>query len=419
MEKYDNLFNIEQEELLKRYIKEPWFKELNDYANICDLDCDENTILQHIKNYVWIFLARSNEEEIENSAKKFLQFLQDYKDTKEPCFKGKSEGDTFNTTEDLLWLSNGYHIYGNLTRFQANKKALTANGMYSFGSYIGTDHSIYLAKRSMKQKALPVSTDDRKEVDYNSIIAQCAFEYFQEPVAEYYLLRDTNNPFRAILSKNFLKDNQELIHFSDLYSDPYSTDIYSERIAMMKSNIEMRYKNLLGEEKTQELLDKLRLQYCRQEFMKLAIGPMDCNLGNTALVLTSKVEQCAPEIDISPAYDLDLSFNIAQSLSSKGNMSLMKTNDGRTANIKSFINEFKDVSGFKEFIADFYKRIEDRHAANEIVANAFEKTNFTFFNENSTRYIDFLNDRFEQVMEAYRETFIESKGDEENEAVLE
>ena len=422
MKNYEGQFEKEEEVVLRQYIKEPCFKELNDLVSICDLSSGEESVLQNIKDYIWNYLAYNHEEEFASATKKFLQFMESYISREEPCFKSKSQGDTFDMTQDLLEISNGYHISLAFMKQNLSKRAYTTNGMYSFGSFVGTDHNEYLAKRSMNLKVLPIDPDNRKEVDYNSIIAQCFFEYFREPVAEYYLLSDRNNPFRVILSKNFMKENQELVHFSDLYSFSDSTDLmdkYSARIALIESNIEMRYKNIIGIEKTQKIIDKLKLQYCKQEFMKLVIGPMDCNLGNTALLFTHKEGQSLPDIDISPAYDLDLSFNTAKNLSLKGYMSLMETSDGKPATISSFIKEFKYLQGFREFLEGFYKKIENRATVNEIVGMAYGKTNFGYFSENAERYIDFMNDRFKQVREACKENIFERRGDDKREAILE
>ena len=424
MKKFEGQFEKEDEELLRTYIKEPWFIELNDLVSICDLSGNEESILQNIKDYIWNVLAKNRDDEFANATKNFLKFLESYTNKKEPCFKGKSDGSTFDTTQDLLEVSSGYHISIDVMKQNLKKRAYATNGLYSFASFIGTDHTEYLAKRSMESKGLPVYDDSRKQVDFNPIMAQCTFEYFDEPVAGYFLVHEKSHPFRVILSKNFLETNQELVHFKDLYSsNSYvvddKMDTYVGRIQMMESNIKMRYKNLLSPEKMQELLDKLKLQYCKQEFMKLVIGPMDCNLGNTALILTNNDDKEVPEINLSPAYDLDLSFNLAQIMSSKGSMSVMETSDGKVANINSFIKEFKDVSGFEEFLSEFYRKIENINASREIVDDAIDRTNFTFFIENSEQYIGFLNERFEQVRKAYRETFIDEKGDEEHEAILE
>ena len=424
MKKYDGQFEKKDEELLRTYIKEPWFIELNDLVSICDLSGNEDSILQNIKDYIWCVLAKNRDEEFNSATKNFLQFIVSYNNNKEPCFKGKSDGSTFDTTQDLLEISSGYHISVAFMRQNLKKRAYATNGLYSFGSFIGTDHIEYLAKRSMTSKGLSASNEIRKQVDFNPIMAQCTFEYFNEPVAEYFLVHEKSHPFRVILSKNFLKTNQELVHFKDLYSsNSYvaddTMDSYAGRMEMMESNISIRYRKLLSQDKIQKLLDKLKLQYCKQEFMKLVIGPMDCNLGNTALILTNNDDKEIPEIDLSPAYDLDLSFNLAQIMSSKGNMSVMETSDGKDANINSFVSEFKDIPGFEEFLAEFYKKIEEKNAPSEIVAKAIDRTNFTYFRENSEQYIGFLNDRFEQVRKAYREAFLQSRGDEENETVLE
>lgn len=219
--------------------------------------------------------------------------------------------------------------------------------------------------------------------------------------------------------KDSCGENQELIHFCDFYNPKDSEETYSGRIKMMERNILMRYKNFLGKKELNELLDKLRLQYLKQEFIKLVIGPMDCNLGNTALLLTNNPNQNMPQIDLSPAYDLDISFNVSLELVEKGQMEVLRTLDGKTASINSFIQEFKDISGFRDFLQEFYEKIQNKSVAKTIVDNAYEKTNFHFFEENSLKYIEFLNERFKQVREACKNLIPENKGVDQSETVLE
>ena len=120
MEKYGGQFEQEYEEFLKKCIKEPWFINLSDLVNICDMNGDEENILQNIKDYIWIFLAKRREEEFASATKKFLNFLEAYNSKKEPCFKGRGEGELFDTTQDLLQISNGYHINGSFNRNRNN-----------------------------------------------------------------------------------------------------------------------------------------------------------------------------------------------------------------------------------------------------------------------------------------------------------
>ena len=98
----------------------------------------------------------------------------------------------------------------------------------------------------------------------------------------------------------------------------------------------------------QQLINKISLQFCIQSFIKLLIGPMDDNLGNTAIVLTHNGS--IPSIDIAPAYDLDISFNVENELKNNKKIDEIKDKNDNPSTIKSFINEFKDIPGFKEFL---------------------------------------------------------------------
>lgn len=206
MLKYDVKFEEKQVVLLKKYIKNPLFKELNELLNICDLNSDENNILQNIRNYICICLSAYSQEMFINAVNRFLKFLKSYFDKKEPNIKRQSpDGKPYYNTEDLLPVSNGYHIDGTLNRIENYCRISSTNGLYSFGTFIGTDGIVYLAKKSMKSKDLMVSEPVKKEVDYNSIIAQIVFEHFGEPVANYFLIRNEKYPYLIILSQRFLR----------------------------------------------------------------------------------------------------------------------------------------------------------------------------------------------------------------------
>ena len=416
--RYNKQLNEEDDIKLRRYVQEEWFEELNSITNLCDNEANENTKIQNIKDYVFIYMTTGREEEFSERIKELIQYMEAYKAEKNPEFLGKSEGKTFDINKDLLYISNGYHINGK-AKFMNNARYVATNGMYSSGSYMGTDHKIYLAKRSMNSRKLPVSPENKKEVDYNSIMAQTLFEYFDEPVSEYYLMHKENSPCNIILTKNFLKNGQELIHLSDMYCKDEDVDTYSGRRKVIKRNLEMRYKNIIDNEKMQKLLEKVELQYCRQEFFKLLIGPMDSNPSNTALVLTSKKNEDIPDIDISPAFDLDLSFNVAEELSKIDEMNIVKNDRGETESLEGFIEEFKNIKGFEEFLESFYEKAKIEDISNIIVDMAYNKTNYDFFLQHSKEYKDFLNRRFDKIRRIYREQKNRNEGDKADEIVLE
>ena len=147
---------------------------------------------------------------------------------------------------------------------------------------------------------------------------------------------------------------------------------------------------------------------------------MDSNITNTALVLTSNDVRQVPDIDISPAYDLDLSFNISKELSLNGKMNELNGIDGQHVNLKTFIQEFIDVCGFDTFLSDFYRKILDTSVPNQIIKIAIEKTNFDFLKENNSQYISFLKSRFQEVKKVYEDIFMNNRGgNNKHETVLE
>ena len=417
--KYDGLIDKECEEKIKEYIKEDFFKEINEKANLCDLNNDEETIMQNIFDYIFLYGANYRRNRLNAEIQKFIGFMEAYKNNEEMDFSKEGKEIPSIAEENLLYICNGYHIYGKPTKIVNDPRITATNGFYSRGSYIGTDHKIYLSKKTMNTRALPVDGEDRIEVDYNPMIAQTVFETFDVPVAEYNLLKDENNVLNLVLTKNFLNEKQELIHFSDLYYIGENLETFSSRISLMENNILMRYKKQLGEEKTEKLLDKLKLQYCKQEFLKQLIGPMDSNLSNTALVLTNEDNSEVPEIDLSPAFDLDLSFNIAEHLFRDNNMDLITSSNGEKGSLHGLVNEFKNIKGFKEFLYEVNEKINSEDLSNKIVQDTYNRTNMSYFKEHANGYTIFLNKRFREFQKIYDRLVKKEIGENDNEIVLE
>ena len=202
MEKYDGSFEKEHEDRLRIYIKEPWFKELNDIVGLCNLSDSEESILQSIKDYIstnikepsYLYVNPSNKENcaiidknnFNEATRRFIKFMESYKKRDKPKFGEKDE-----LLDSLLKIT---------ASFQKRAK-----GFYFYGLYLGTDHSIYLAKKSMLQRGLEASRINRSEVNYNPIMAQHTFEYFGVPVAEYFLGYTKIYPYRLIITKSFLR----------------------------------------------------------------------------------------------------------------------------------------------------------------------------------------------------------------------
>ncbi len=395
-------FSQKQLEILKRIIHTDVFREINSIVNICDLNQDEDKILDNIKTYIWDYLAKSFAKAFSKNVDYLIEFINDYQNKKETVFNEPSkDGNIINLKQNLLVVCNGYHIYHD---FRSLKPYCTF-GLYMRDTYLGTDHQLYFAKASMKSKELRVSPEAREEVDYNSLLAESVFHYFSQPVANYYLLDDKEFPYNAILTPNFLKKNQELIHLIDIYEYEKHLDTHTYRLELIKKNLEKRYKSKMNKNDFQKLIEKIQIQFCIQSFIKLLIGPMDINYGNTALVLTHNGTEI-PDIDISPAYDLDISFNTAAELVDKDLLDQIIDKNRYPSTIKSLIEEFKDIPGFKSFLEEVIRKMSSKDIAQEVLDDVYQRTNLLLFKERKERYMLFMKKRFVEVLEAYKEVYL-------------
>ena len=394
--------SVEQLDKIKSIIKTDVFQNINSIIYICDLNQDEDKIIKNIKDYIWIYLSNRNEKEFSNKVDSFISFINNYPNIRKPSFiLPSNDGKIMDLDSDYLVLCNGHHIYNDFRYLKPGN----VNGLYMQESYLGSDHKVYLSKRSMRSKSLEVSNETAKEVDYNSLLAESVFNYLGQPTASYYLMRTSRSPFNSIFTPNFLSDNQELIHLEDMdIIDENNLDTHTNRLNRIIKTITNRYRKDMNDTDYQQLINKISLQFCIQSFIKLLIGPMDDNLGNTAIVLTHNGS--IPSIDIAPAYDLDISFNVANELASGDRMHQILDFNGNPSTITSLINEFKDIPGFKEFLDSFVNKLISRNVSKEIMDDVYKRTNLSFFKDREDRYTLFLNNRFLEVLNTYRSIYL-------------
>ena len=400
----------EQLSRIKRIIRIDYFNIINDIVHICDLNQDEDKIIKNIKDYIWIYLSNRNTSEFSLKVDNFISFIENYQTIKRPEFTLPSkDGKIPNLNHDYLVICNGHHIYNDFRYL----KQRNVNGLYMGESYLGSNHKIYLSKRSMRSKSLEVSNETKIEVDYNSILAESVFNYFSQPVANYYLIKTNSSPYNSIFTANFLEDNQELVHLSDMFIEDNDEclDTHTDRLKIIIDNIRRRYQKDMNDSDFQQLINKISLQYCIQSFMKLLIGPMDNNYGNTAIILTHS-NNSVPSIDIAPAYDLDISFNVSNELINYNKIYQIMDIYGGASTIMSLIKEFRDIPGFKEFLDDFVNKLLNHNVSKDILDDVYKRTNLTFFKEREDSYTNFLNKRFIEVLEAYKKVYLMEDIDE-------
>lgn len=402
-------------EEIRRIIKTDAFRKVNSIVHICDLEQDEEKIIENVQDYVWMFLSEINGDNYIKGFYHLISFIDsyDYSTNIIPDFTLPSEnGEVMANSNDLLVICNGYHIYHDLRYL----KGANVIGLYVSELYLGKNHRIYISKKSMLSRDFQASENIREEVDYNSIMAENVFEYFGLPCAKYYLMKDKSGAFNSILTESFLKKNQELIHLSEFFKPEKFDDTHMTRLSIIIDNLSLRYKNKMDSDVFEKMIEKVQLDFCKQSLFKLLIGPMDSNFGNTAVILTHHNHSGIPDVDIAPAYDLDLSFLVAEDMVNRNEMGLIMDNNHNPSTIESIIEEFKDIPGFKEFLQEVIKKLSSGKVIDEIVNSVCQKTNLKYFTWHKRSYRDFLNKRFKKLLKAYEKCFLVEE--EENESFL-
>ena len=410
-------FTVNQTEQIVNFLEEDWFLDLCSKAHIFDTNqSDMNKNFECIKEYIFTYYAYSKVENFTNAVDIFINFFKDYSKNKIPNFISSPTSSKYDITTDLLYCSNGHHIYND---FRFASSLPTVKGNYVKGIYIGTDHSYYIGKNSMRKSL----HDLQPSIEYNALVAQAFFEYFNQPVAQYFLLKQDTSPFGITLSKSFLDSNQELIGFDEFYTfDKNPKLTYESIINNFLSNIKARLNSILlsnpsiKPEDITALLSKLKLEYCIQEFMKLFINRLDPNLGNTSLLLTHTADSLYPQYNISPAYDLELTFNSFLEPSLQDRFCYIKDLNNNPVTIEYFMSVFSDFSDFSAFLSDFVQKIKSYpNISDKIVTNAVNKNGLEYLSTHYSDYVDFFNNRFANLVKHYESI----KGDDSNEIVLE
>ena len=404
-------FTIEQEEKLKENLEEDWFKELNGKVNMYDEEASIETQIEHIKNYI-IHYCQSGFQATQEDVDNFFDLLSYY--------ETKTYREPIRNKDGVIEIKKSGFNSGNAFYTRHVKPLIRGNAKGAFldGILVTTDGKEYIKKFAMDADAKLNSFKHHKQSRYNGTIAHEVFEYFGEKSASY-LPAIYMAPAYYVITENFLSRNQELINLSDFFQDKEEYN-HAQTLDLLENNIRIRYKNNMEEDEYNKLINKLKMQYIKQAFLKKVIGLADEKLENIGIVITTDGEETiVPEIDMSPAFDLDMSFDIAE----ERGMRRIPTTNGQT-DIKSFIEEFANFEGFKDFLDMVTGKMEDEERVVEtILDKSYETSKATFFLEEESRidYKNYLKARFREVREAYKEVFLKPEREvkDDTEAILE
>ena len=396
-------FSREQEDVLRQAFGEDEFKYLNSKVNMYDEDASIEKKIEHIKKYIMYF-CKSPSEDTRKGVERFFNLLGSYR-------KKVSIEPIRNDSGEIRLLDSGFN---SCNAFHTGKMKLNHAGKGSFreGIFIATSGTEYIKKRTMEFVKEMDQLRHYKQLRYNPVIAHQVFDKLGQKCATYFPAVGFHS-YYYVISENFLEENQELITFDDLYGAEEREGIkHSDVLKLLEDNIRIRYKNSMDENEYNDLFKKLQLQYIKQALVKKVIGLADDQLGNVGIVLTTTGEEMEiPKIDISPAFDLDMSFNIAE----ETQMYRFKTDNEKT-DIKSFVEEFRHIEGFGEFISDILNTIKNEDEfIEDIINNSYETSKAEYFkNEDNRRdYKNYLKSRFQEIRQAYNELYLENREEEE------
>ena len=378
------VFSEEQIEKINSYIGKEEFKKLCIDLNICD-ENDKDDLLGKIKEYIENDMMGKFRGQ--SAIEKFLKAIEIY--------LGRDE---FKRDEE------GYIDYNSVLPLG---KAPERTGLRVGKDILGQDRKQYIVKLAEGFKGPISGFTNSKDARYNPTIAYETFKFLGEPCARNLMAYETF-PYYYIFSENFVKENEKIYGLdNDEFID--ATFIIDEKRNITHKQIlegieeTMSKKNL-----SSQLIKKVQLQYAVQETLKCLICSMDQNLGNTSIVVTEGENGQIEDANISPAYDIDLSFNLGEEML-KGvpeTQVLYRTTQDDKIDLVSLINEFKDIEGYKETLQNIKAKLDGNYI-DQIFDMAYEDTRIEKFNDKSIRekYGNFLMRRVAAFKEACRTTF--------------
>ncbi len=316
----------------------------------------------------------------ENSKEENIDFIEEYiyENLKGKYIGNRAIDDFFGSIGAYAKLDDFDRIYGdeyvpdgfiNYNNLLPIKEEWKLRGFRCLGDVLGPDEKVYLVKEAEGLKSGVAGRKNRKDALYNPTIANAVFKFLGEECAEY-IPACEKIPYYYILSENFLKPNQKMYEIDDekymegmIQADENNNVSHNDVIKVIEETVIKKYGNKMPKQKLDEICNKLKLQYTTQETIKKLIKSMDENLRNTSIIITESDNGEISDINISPAYDLDLSFLLGEEMISgdcSNQMFYRTTRDGKT-DLQSIVKEFNEIPGYKEKMQEFVQKFNGNY----------------------------------------------------------
>lgn len=354
---------------LNEAIENEEFKLVCKQLNIFNDNTDKYSMVENIKQYISQYLR--GEYFGQRAVEKFFNCINTYLKSSE--FK-RFYGDEY--------IENGIIDYNFLLPIKSDHASSKVTYRFK-GMYLGPDRNRYIVKDAEGPISGGASgCKHAKYAKYNPTVAQALFKYLGEKSAEF-ITACEKPPYYHVVSKNFLEPNEEMFSLQEKQFECITDSKIKHDDIIKKIEEDVQERNL-SSEKTKTISEKLKFQYAIQETLKNLICSMDENLGNTSIILTKREDGTIDDMNISPAYDMDLSFSVGEE-KLKIFRFCRTTKDGKT-DLNSIMEEFSEIEGYTEYMQEFAKKLTGNYT-DEIFEIAYNSSGIDIFKNNTFKEI--------------------------------
>lgn len=351
------------------------FRELAEFTYMADLDPSKD-IYENIREYLERFGKKqpgsSKMVKLDNGSwgiiyepdyDYFISFLDHY-------LNDRPAGN--------VCTSNGWIDLDKTIHLEEPRAFLKGQGFFLDNKRIFTNGSVYFSKTPISIKASEISS---KESIYCPLIASYVAKTLDVEAPSIDLAVGKEGP--RILSKNFLKPNEEMFP----YASEQDENTISAQLKVLESYLKSR--RCIPQE-----IEDAKLEFLKQEFVAKMIGLKDQKAENSQ-VIVSIDEDGNRHVKLAPMYDLDFCFHIAE----KADLPIRRCDNGKT-DIASLIEQYKEYPGFMEFAKSSIQRLNMQEVFNKI----YKEKGLTRFRDYETdeemmNFMSFVNNNKDMARE--------------------
>jgi len=365
---------------IETIIDNPRFKELDKFMRMTELRRNKDRY-ENILEYVSIFCCKKGEQVFRTipDYEYFIEFIEEYINDEKNPIRYTLEGHI--DLGNILYLKQPMWIAGN-------------KGNFFDGWIVMTDNSKYILKKPLNYRGN--SGVGGSSCKYVPIIASYIAKQLNIDTAEYRLAKLADDQER-IISRNFLNKNEEIITYSE---EEVENPTISNEMEKMTQNLVLR-------KFEKQEIEKVKLDFLKQEFLSKLIDLKDQKPDNSPLII-SLDENGERHVRLAPMTDYDYSFYI---MPRHSKLPQRMCDNGKT-DIGSFIEQYKNYPGFKEFV----KKCLCAFDMKKVYEQIYEDTGNPKFKdyENDAEmvaFIEFAENNIKKAKETFDRVYKEERGD--------